>query len=129
MDGDRLTRDSAAPDLPSVGEVYRGIDGVGPAGRAWESYTAVARAIGNGGKILMIHSDAPAAARAAVKRGIEAMIKDPDYLKTAESVLEGYGFNTGEQLEANIAAIGKMDAESIARLQELLSRDFRMKFH
>ena len=98
-------------------------------GPGWESYKAVARAIGNGGKILMIHSDAPPAARAAVKRGIEAMIKDPEYLKTAEIVLEGYGFNTGEKLEANIAAIGRMDAESIAWLQELLSRDFRMKFH
>jgi hypothetical protein len=129
MDGDRLTRDPAAPDLPSVAEVYREIHGVDPSGPAWESYKAVARAIGNGGKILMIHSDAPLAARAAVKRGIEAMIKDPEYLKTAESVLEGYGFNTGEKLEANIAAIGRMDAESIAWLQELLSRDFRMKFH
>ncbi len=56
------------------------------------------------------------------------MVRDPDYLKTAETVLEGYGFNTGEQLEANIAAIGQMDAASIAWLQELLSRDFRMKF-
>ena len=56
------------------------------------------------------------------------MIRDPEYLKTAESVLEGYGFNTGERLEANIAAIGKMDAASIAWLQELLTRDFRMKF-
>jgi hypothetical protein len=129
MDGDRLTRDPAAPDVPSVGEAYREIHGVDPSGPAWDSYKAVARAIGNGGKILMIHSDAPPAARAAVKRGIEAMIKDPEYLKTAEIVLEGYGFNTGEKLEANIAAIGKMDNESIAWLQELLTRDFRMKFH
>jgi hypothetical protein len=129
MDGERLTRDPAAPDVPSVAEAYRELHGVAPSGPAWESYKAVARAIGNGGKILMIHSDAPPAARAAVKRGIEAMIKDPEYLKVAESVLEGYGFNTGEKLEANIAAIGRMDAASIVWLQELLSRDFRMKFH
>jgi hypothetical protein len=128
MDGDRLVRDPAAPDVPSVAEVYREIHGAGPSGPQWDSYKAVARAIGNGGKILMIHSDAPPEARAAVKQGIEAMIKDPDYLKTAEKVLEGYGFNTGETLEANIAAIGKMDAASIAWLQELLSRDFGMKF-
>ena len=56
------------------------------------------------------------------------MVKDPEYLKSAETVLEGYGFTTGEQLEKNIAAIGQMDPASIAWLQELLSRDFRMKF-
>src|SRR3954451_11520027 len=129
MDGNQLTRDPAAPDIPSVAEVYRDIHGVDPAGPAWESYKAVARAIGNGGKILMVHSDAPPAARATIKRAVEAMIKDPDYLRTAEMVLEGYGFNTGDKLESNIAAIGRMDGESIAWLQELLTRDFRMKFH
>jgi nucleoid-associated protein YgaU len=128
MDGDRLVRDPAAPDVPSVGEAYREIHGVEPSGPEWDSYKAIARAIGNGGKILMIHSDAPPEARTAVKRGIEAMVKDPEYLKVAESVLEGYGFNIGEQLEANIAAIGKMDAASIAWLQDLLTRDFGMKF-
>ena len=77
---------------------------------------------------MMMHSDAPGEARAALKRAVEKMIKDPDYMKSAETVLEGYGFNVGEQLEANIAAIGRMDAASIAWLQELLSRDFRVKF-
>ena len=57
------------------------------------------------------------------------MTSDTEFLKKAESVLEGYGFNTGEQLETNIAAIGKMDAASIAWMQELFTRDFRMKFH
>jgi len=128
MDGDRLVRDPAAPDVPSVGEAYRIVHGEEPSGPAWESYKAVARAIGNGGKIMMMHSDAPAEARSALKRAVEAMIKDPEYMKSAEAVLEGYGFNTGEKLEANIAAIGKMDAASIAWLQELLSRDFRVKF-
>src|SRR5215204_3070362 len=129
MDGDRLARDPAAPDVLPVGEAYREIHGVNPSGPEWDSYKAVARAIGNGGKILMIHSDAPPEARTALKRGIDAMIKDPEYLKVAESVLEGYGFTTGESLEANIAAIGRMDAASIAWLQELLTREFRMKFH
>jgi hypothetical protein len=128
MDGDKLVRDPAAPDVPSVGEAYQIVHGVPPSGPAWESYKAIARAIGNGGKIMMVHSDAPPEARAALKRAVEAMIKDPEYLKSAESVLEGYGFTTGEQLEKNIAAIGEMDAASIAWLQELLSRDFRMKF-
>jgi len=128
MDGDRLVRDPAAIDVPSLGETYREIYGADPSGPEWESYKAVVRLIGNGGKILMIHTDGPLAARTAVRRGIEAMIKDPEYLKMAENVLEGYGFSTDEKLEANIAAIGKIDATSIAWLRELLSRDFHVKF-
>src|SRR4030081_2808038 len=100
MDGERLTRDPAAPDVPSVAEAYRELHGVAPSGPAWESYKAVARAIGNGGKILMLHSDAPPAARTALKMAIEAMTRDPEYLKVAETVLEGYSFSTGDRLEA-----------------------------
>ena len=74
-------------------------------------------------------SDVEPAARAALKRAIDAMIKDPEYLKKAESVLEGYGFNTGDSLVATIAAIGQMKPEDIAWLQKLLSRDFRLKFN
>jgi hypothetical protein len=129
MDGERLVRDPAAPDVPTVADAYREIYGNDPSGPAWESYKAATRAVGNGGKILMIHGDAPLPARAAVKRAVAAMIEDAEFLKMSESALEGYGFNTGEQLEASIAAIGKMEPESIAWLQELFSRDFRMKFH
>ena len=128
MDGDTLVRDPAAQDLPSVAEVFRDIHGADPSGPAWDAYKAAVRAVGNGGKILMIHSDAPPAARDAIKHAIAAMIKDVEFLKMSENVLEGYGFNTGAALEANVAAIGKMEPQSIAWLQELLTRDFRMKF-
>src|SRR5262249_47312825 len=103
VDGDALVRDPAAPAIPSGAEVYREIHGAEPSGPAWDSYKAVTRAVGNGGKILMIHGDAPPAARDAVERGVAAMVKDPEFLKTSESVLEGYGFNTGDKLAANIA--------------------------
>ena len=59
MDGDQPARDPAAPDVPSVGEAYQAVHGVAPSGPAWDAYKAVARAIGNGGKIMMMHSDAP----------------------------------------------------------------------
>jgi hypothetical protein len=129
MDGETLVRDPAAPDIPTVAEVYREIHGTDPSGPAWEAYKAAVRAVGNGGKILMIHNDAPPAARDAIKRAVAAMVSDAEFLKQAESVLEGYGLNTGATLEANIAAIGQMQPQSIAWLQDLLSRDFRMKFH
>jgi putative tricarboxylic transport membrane protein len=129
MDGDKLVRDPAAPDVPTAGEAYRDIHGTEPSGPAWEAYVASVRAAGNGGKILLTHKDVEPAARVALKRAIDVMIKDPEYLKKAESVLEGYGFNTGDNLVQTIAAIDRMKQEDIAWLQNLLSRDFRLKFN
>src|SRR5262245_51402976 len=114
MDGDVLVRDLAARDVPSVGEVSRATQGVEPVRPAWDSYKAVARATSNGGKMLMLHSDAAPAARTALKTAIVAMTREPECLKVAETVLEGYGISTGERLEATIAAIGRMDAASIS---------------
>ena len=128
LDGETLVRDPAAPDIPTVAEVYREIHGREPQGPAWEAYKAVVRAIGNGGKILMMHADAPPAARAALLEAAQAMLTDRELLKTAESVLEGYPLQTGEKLRANIAAVGKTSPETIAWLQDFLARDFDMKF-
>jgi putative tricarboxylic transport membrane protein len=129
MEGDKLVRDPAAPDVPTAGEAYREMHGVEPSGPAWEAYKASVRAAGNGGKIMLIHRDVEPAARAALKKAVDTMIHDPEYLKKAEAVLEGYGFNTGENLEATIAAMAAMRQEDITWLQELLSRDFRLKFN
>jgi hypothetical protein len=129
MDGDALVRDPAAPDVPTVAEVYREIHGADPSGPAWDAYKAMVRAVGNGGKILMTHSDTPPEARAALKRAVETMTKDPEFLKAAETLLEGYGLNTGRELEASLNAISAMTPETIAWLQDLLSREYGMKFN
>ena len=129
MEGDRLVRDPAAPDLPTVAEAYREIHGVDPSGPAWEAYKAMVRAVGNGGKILITHSDGPPASREALRRAVEAMTKDHEFMQKAESVLEGYGLNYGDSLAATIAAVGKMAPADIAWMQDLLSREFRMKFN
>lgn len=129
MAGDGLERDPAAPNVPTVAEVYKTIHGKAPSGPAWEAYKASIRAVGNGGKILMIHADAPPAAREAVRKAADAMKADPEYLKRAEAVLEGYGLNTGEALRATIADINKMDQSTIDWMKDVLSREFQMKFN
>ncbi len=128
LEGENLIRDSAAPEIATVLEVYRAIHGREPRGPAWDAYKAVVRAIGNGGKILMTHTDAPPAAREALSQAAQAMILDREFLRTAEQVLEGYPLQTGAGLRANIAAVGTTSPETLAWLQEFLSRDFNMKF-
>jgi len=129
MEGDKLVRDPAAPDIPSLAEVYKDIYGKDPEGQAWEAYKASVRAFGNGGKILMTHPNIPPAAMNALTEAVEAMTKDQDFVHSAEAVLEGYSFQTGKPLRDGVSAIGRTDAATISWLQNMLSTDFNMKFN
>lgn len=128
MDGDKLVRDPANTDLPTIQEFYREVYGTDPSGPAWEAYKTVIRAIGNSGKNMMMHKDTPAAAVEALKSGFGALLNDAEFLKGAEATLEGYSLAFGDKLTQDIIAISNMDPGSKAWLQELYGRDYVMKF-
>jgi len=129
MEGDKLVADPAAPNVPTVGEVYRTMYGKEPAGPAWEAYKSSVRAFGNGGKILMAHPDIPQAAMRELQQTVEAMTKDADFLKASESQLEGYTFTIGQKLRDGVSAVSKTDPATIKFLQDFLSAEFNMKFN
>jgi len=128
LDKDKLVRDPAAPEIPTVAEVYEQIHGKPPAGPAWEAYKASVRAFGNGGKILMAHPNLPPAAMAALEQAAEAMAHDAEFLARAETVLEGYGLQTGQPLKDSVSAIGQTTPETVNWLRDLLTNDFNMQF-
>lgn len=128
MDKDALVRDPGAPEIPTVAEVYVKIHGKEPSGPAWEAYKASVRAFGNGGKILMAHPNIPPAALAALEEAANAMARDPEFLARAETVLEGYGLQTGQPLKDTVSAIGRTPPETITWLRELLGSEFNMQF-
>ncbi|MBF9235370.1 Bug family tripartite tricarboxylate transporter substrate binding protein [Microvirga alba] len=129
LDGDNLVRDPANPDLPTIAEFYKEVYGENPSGPAWEAYKAVIRAIGNGGKILMIHKDTPPAAEAALRKAFEDVQKDEEFQKNAIAALEGYGFSFGDALIQNVQAIVDIKPETKAWMQALYSRGYGMKFN
>ena len=128
VDKDTLVRDPAAPDIPTVAEVYKQIYGKDPSGPAWDAYKASVRAFGNGGKILMAHPNIPPTAMTALEQAADAMAHDPEFLTRAETVLEGYGLQTGQPLKDTLSAIGQTSPETIKWLRELLAADFNMQF-
>ena len=114
---------SIAALAPSPNASGRFNHGSEPSGPAWEAYKAVVRAVGNGGKLLLIHPDIPAQARAALEQGVAVMAKDPAFLKAADTVLEGYGLVTGAEL-----AISGTKSADLAWLRDMLAREFKMSF-
>ncbi len=129
MEGDKLVADPAAPNIPTVFDVYRTMYGKDPSGPAWEAYKASVRAFGNGGKILMSHPDIPAPAMQALRDAVTSMSQDPEFLKASETQLEGYTFTTGQKLRDGVSAVGKTDPATVKWLQDLLTNDFNMKFN
>lgn len=128
VEGENLIRDPAAPTIPTIQEVYKEVKGAEPTGPAWSAYKDVVRAIGNGGKLLMVPRDAPAEAKAALNAGIEKLLQDPEFKKKAETVLEGYSFNRGDNLVRTVAAIDTMAPESLDWLKKFLNTDYGMTF-
>lgn len=128
MKGDELARDPANPELPTIAEFYQTLYGEPPSGPAWEAYKQVIRAIGNGGKILMIHKDTPPEAEEALRKAFTSVLQDEAFVKNADIALEGYGFSFGEDLIKNVNAIVEIDPEVKAWMQELYTKDYGMKF-
>lgn len=87
LKGDRLVRDPAYPDLPTVAEVYEQIHGKPPAGPMWEAYKKLMAPGFTLQKVLWLHKDAPASAIEAVRQTGPEILKDPMYKKDKASVL------------------------------------------
>lgn len=123
-----LVRDPAAPEIPTVAEVYEAVNGVAPSGSAWEAYRAAVVAIGNAGKILMIHQDAPAEAKAALEAAAERMAASPEFAVAAEEFFEGYEMNHGADLAGAVRAVQQLDPDVLAWLKDYLSSNFAVSF-
>lgn len=123
-----VLRDPVTPELPTFPEFYRAAYGTDPSGPAWEAYKAIVRANGNGGKILFLHSEAPAEARDALKVGLAGVLKDEEFLKNARAALEGYELKFGPDLDTTMEQIKAMPKEARTYMRELFSKDYDIKF-
>jgi len=123
-----LVRDPAAPEIPTVAEVYEAVNGMPPSGNAWEAYRAAVVAIGNAGKILMIHQNAPAEAKEALEVAAQRMSESDDFRAAAEEFFEGYEMNHGDDLAGAVRAVQQLDPAVLTWLEEYLSSNFNVSF-
>jgi hypothetical protein len=124
-----LIRDPATPDIPTVAEVYTELHGEAPEGPAWEAYKAAVTAIGNGGKIILIHSEAPDEAKAAIYEAVEELLADKEFQAAAEAAAEGYSFTYGEELNSAVRAVANMSEDDLQWLRDFFSENYEMTFN
>ena len=100
-----LDRDPAAPDIPTIAEVYEAVHGKQPSGPEWDLYMGLVKANSNMQKAFYLHADDPKAAFDAVEQGIKDMQEDPDYKSGIDKVLEGYTPIFGDELAAQYKTV------------------------
>ena len=121
-------RDPAAPDLPTLAEVYQEINGQMPSGPAWEAHKVVANLVQNTRGTIWVHSDAPQEALDALRQGVDAMVLDPAFIADAANILEGYEIISGSGLDQIKADLDAAPAEVVTWVQDLLTENFEVSF-
>lgn len=121
-------RDPAAPDIITGPELYQQIHGDMPSGPAWEAYKVVANLVQNTRGTMWVHSDIPPEALEALRRGVDAMAQDPEFIAAGEKTLAGYAVISGAGLDQIKDELDAAPAEVVTWTQSLLTERFGVRF-
>ncbi|MDA8954740.1 hypothetical protein N8144_07660 [Planktomarina temperata] len=130
IDGDgKLTqRDPIAPELPSVYEVYKEMNGMAPEGIEWEAFQGVASVTYAYGLTGYMKPDTPQAVLDIFEQAIKDINADPEFQAESLKVTNGARLNAGPATEAAIKSALSPSADVKAYLKDLLSNKFGVKF-
>jgi tripartite-type tricarboxylate transporter receptor subunit TctC len=120
-------RDPAAPDIPTALELWLEHHGEAT-GEAWDAYRVIANLVQNTRGTLWVHSDAPDAAKEALRIGVDAMVEDPDFIKDGEAILAGYEVISGAGLDQIRADLDAAPPEVVTWVQTMLTDRFGVQF-
>ncbi len=126
-DGNPL-RDPGAPDIITAPELYQQIHGEMPSGEAWEAYKVTANLVQNTRGTIWVHTEAPAAAQEALRRGVDAMVEDAAFQAAAETILEGYEVISGAGLDQIKADLDAAPPEVVTWLQTMMTEKYGVQF-
>jgi hypothetical protein len=124
----RPVRDPAAPDVITAPELYQQIHGKMPSGPAWEAYKVVANLVQNTRGTLWVHTEAPKEAREALRRGVDAMVKDPAFVAAGKKMMAGYDIISGPGLDQIKTELDAAPADVVKWVQTTLTKKFGVKF-
>lgn len=128
-DGRVTERDPVLPDLPSVYEVYKLLNGgEEPSGEAWDAYQAIAALTYSYGLTGYLPPETPAEVIEIFENAVVAINADPEFKEASEEVAGGYSLIPPSEAEAPLKAALKPSKEVKAYLRELLSTKYGVTF-
>jgi tripartite-type tricarboxylate transporter receptor subunit TctC len=127
-DGKLTQRDPIAPELPSVYEVYQGMNGMAPEGIEWEAFQGVASVTYAYGLTGYMKPDTPQEVLDIFAKAVADINADPEFQAESQKVTNGARLNAGPATEAAIKAALSPSDEVRTYLKDLLSTKFGVKF-
>lgn len=122
-----VVRDPNFPDIPTVVEVYRTVNGTDPSGPAYEAYKTLLGVTYTYQKAMWVPQDTPPQATELLRRSAEQMGADPVFNEEAEKVLGGYPIVADPRLPERIAESYRVDDVVKSYVVELLTSRYQVK--
>jgi tripartite-type tricarboxylate transporter receptor subunit TctC len=126
-DDGNVIRESVVPDVPTLKELYEQAYGKSPSGLTWEVcrlFTAT-RAFG---KYAALPKDTPAEIVDTLRKSVEAMVKDPGFLKDAERINPGAPHIIGKSLVRNYPSAVQGSPETVQYMKKFFKEKYDVAF-
>ncbi len=128
-DGRLTARDSLAPELPSVFEVYKSLNGgKEPSGPAWEAFQAIASVAYAYGLTGYLPKGTPDNVVAIFDKAVAAINADPEFVKASKEVTNGAKLVAGSVAGPRIMKAIQPPAEVKSYVIDLLTKKYNVKF-
>lgn len=124
LKGDKVVRDPAFPNVPSIEEVYEQLHGKPPSGPAWDAYKGLLATTTTFSKVLWLHGTAPADTIAAVRNAAVKMTSVDGFYKQAQSELGPYKMVVGANVADTIQRAFHIEPATIAWLTRWLKQQY-----
>lgn len=128
-DGKLTARDPAVPDIPTVYEVYKELNGGNePSGVEWDAYQAMGALTLGYGLTAYLHKDTPDEIIDLYAKAVERINDDPEFLKEGKEVVGGYKLISPKDAEKPLKAALQPSEEVRQYLRKLLSEKYGVTF-
>ena len=106
-----IGRDPSVPELPTLEEAYKMLNGKAPSGPQYAAYKTLALSGVMVSKAIVLQAGTPADIVAAYRTAAKHLVESPTYAKDSEQFSGGYPTLVGKPAETHYLAATKMDPE------------------
>jgi tripartite-type tricarboxylate transporter receptor subunit TctC len=122
-----IIRDPLFPDLPTVGEAYKALNGKDPSGPLWDTFTAFVNLAVNASKGIALPKGTPDAIRDAYIEAVKKSVADPEFLKLAGNETGHYPQLFGDDADFAIKQAVGLPPEVSKWLKDFMLSRYDMK--